>query len=99
MRVTQSSEHLMMLFFARHTDVGDCAVPQSLATPQHRGVSNWKLQRVARPGQPADNEPWPEYAPRGQVWITRLGAYTRVVLLAEEPTTDVTPPISTQRWA
>ena len=50
-------------------------------------------------GQPADNEPWPEYAPRGQVWITRLGAYTRVVLIADESATDTTPPISTQRWA
>jgi hypothetical protein len=88
-----------MFFFASQTDVGDCAVPQSRATPHHRGVLHWECFRVARPGEPADNEPWPEYAPRGQVWITRLGAYTRVVLLAEEPTTDAPPPISSQRWA
>jgi hypothetical protein len=60
-------------------------------------VLNWQLQRVARPGEQADNEPWPVYSPRGQVWITRLGSHTRVVLVAD----DAAPPadISSQRWA
>lgn len=88
-----------MLFFASHTDVGDCRVPQSRARTHYRGVSNWELQRVTRPGEPADNEPWAEYTPRGQVWITRLGAYTRVVLLADESAPEANSPISTQRWA
>jgi len=64
-------------------------------------VLHWESFRVTRPGEPADNEPWPDYAPRGQVWITRLGAYTRVVLLADstDSSTASEPPISTQRWA
>jgi hypothetical protein len=97
------------IFFASPTDVGDYPVPQSEATPHHRGVSNWELQRVARPGQPADNEPWPahpgNYVRRGQVWITRLGTHTRVVLLADqaEPAAEEAPisdqHISDQNWA
>ena len=71
--------------------------------PHYRGVSNWELQRVTRPGQPADNEEWPahlrNYVPRGQVWITRLGAYTRVVLLAERNEPAGEAPISSQSWA
>ena len=30
-------------------------------------MPNWQLQRVARPGETADNEPWPLYSPRGQL--------------------------------
>ena len=88
-------------FFASRTDVGDCRVPQSRARTHHRGVLNWELQRVTRPGEPADNEAWPEHAPRGQVWITRLGSHTRVVLLAGdgEATTATAPHVSAQRWA
>ena len=65
-------------------------------------MSNWELQRVTRPGQPADNESVavPGYTPRRQVWITRLGSYTRVVLVAHgdaEP--ETTPTISKHNWA
>jgi hypothetical protein len=88
-----------MFFFASHTEVGDCGVPQSRAATHHRGVPNWELQRVTRPGEPAENEPWPEYTPRGQVWITRLGSYTRVILLAGDGESAASPSISTQRWA
>ena len=88
-------------FFDGPTDVGDCRVPQSGATPHHRGVTNWELQRVTRPGQPADNESvaTPGYTPRRQVWITRLGAYTRVVLVAEGGEPDSAPTVSRQSWA
>ena len=90
-------------FFDGRTDVGDCGVPPCAATPHHGGVSNWELQRVARPGQPADNEPLaaPGYTPRRQVWITRLGSYTRVVLVANgaEPQSSDSPAVSAQRWA
>jgi hypothetical protein len=57
---------------------------------------------VTRPGEPADNEAWPalrDYSPRGQVWITRLGAYTRVVLVAEESEAEAPPAVSTRSWA
>lgn len=60
---------------------------------------HWQLHRVTRPGEQADNEPWPAYPPRGQVWITRLGAYTRVVLVADEAEARARSAISTQRWA
>ena len=66
-------------------------------------MSNWELQRVARPGQPADNESLaaPGATPPRQVWITRLGSYTRVVLVAHdaEAQSEASPAISTQRWA
>jgi hypothetical protein len=90
---------LLMIFFASRTVLGDCRVPQSSGKAHHRGVSNWQLQRVARPGQPADNEPWPDYTPRGQVWITRLGSHTRVILLAGETEAEAAPRISSQSWA
>ena len=66
-------------FFPSRTDVGDWRVPPPGATPHHRGVPRWSLQRVARPGQPADNEAFAPRAPQGrrQVWITRLGSHTR----------------------
>ena len=90
-------------FFDGRTDVGVCRVPQASATAHHRGVSNWELQRVARPGQPADNESLaaPGYTPRRQVWITRLGSYTRVVLVAHRAEDEPEAPsaVSTQHWA
>ena len=96
-------DSLLKNFFASRTDVGDCGVPHESATPHHRGVSNWELQRVARPGQPADNEPLaaPGYTSRRQVWITRLGAYTRVVLVADGTENEREPSstVSTHRWA
>jgi len=92
-------DSFLKIFFPSRTVIGDCRVPQSAATLHHRGVSNWELQRVTRPGQTADNELWPEYAPRGQVWITRLGSHTRVVLLAGNDEPDNTPRISSQSWA
>jgi len=60
-------------------------------------VLHWQLQRVTRPGGQADNEPSTVYSPRRQVWTTRLGSHTRVVLVVEDPA----PPaeISSQRWA
>jgi hypothetical protein len=96
-------DSFLKIFFGGRTDVGECPVPQSRARLHHRGVSRWELQRVTRPGEPADNEAWPPHsrglAPR-QVWITRLGAYTRVILLADDaPRADGGPAISTQRWA
>ena len=36
-------------------------------------------------------------SPRGQVWITRLGSHTRVVLLADDAAPQAK--ISSQRWA
>jgi len=58
---------------------------------------------VTRPGQAADNESVaaPGYAPRRQVWITRLGSYTRVVLVAHgaESDPEPSPSVSAQRWA
>lgn len=69
------------------------------AKPHHRGVLHWQLHRVTRPGEQADNEAWPVSSPRGQVWITRLGSYTRVILLADEPQAPERPPVSSQRWA
>ena len=92
-------DSFLKIFFASRTVIGDCRVSQSRAGLQHRGVSNWKLQRVTRPGEPADNEPWPACPPRGQVWITRLGSHTRVVLLADEGEPGSAPRISSQRWA
>lgn len=88
-------------FFDGRTDVGDCGVPQSAPALHHRGVSNWELQRVARPGQPADNESLAAtgYTPPRQVWITRLGSYTRVVLVAHRGDDEPEAPPSTQRWA
>ena len=69
------------------------------ANLHHRAVLHWQLHRVTRPGEQAENEPWPAYSPRGQVWITRLGPYTRVVLLADDTEAPAPAPISTQRWA
>jgi hypothetical protein len=83
----------------RRTDLGDWRIPKTGAKPHHRGVLNWQLQRVARPGEQADNEAWPMYSPRGQVWVTRLGSHTRVVLVADEADAPTRSPISTQRWA
>jgi hypothetical protein len=64
-----------------------------------RGVLHWQIHRVTRPGDTADNERWPEYPPRGQVWVTRLGSHTRVVLLADRQDEPAPSPISNQRWA
>jgi hypothetical protein len=89
-----------MIFCAGQTNLGDCRVPQSRASADHRRVLNWKLINVKPAGEPAANEPWPAhfggYAPRRQVSITRLGAYTRVVLVAAE---EEAPAISSQQWA
>jgi hypothetical protein len=92
---------LLKFFFASRTEQNNCRVPQSGATTHYRGVSNWELQRVARPGQPADNESVaaPGYTPRRQVWITRLGTYTRVVLVAHDGEPDSSPTVSKQSWA
>jgi hypothetical protein len=60
---------------------------------------HWQPHRVARPGETADNEALPTRSPRGQVWVTRLGSHTRVVLLAEPVENPVTSPIWNQRWA
>jgi len=62
-------------------------------------VQNWSLIRVTRPGEPAANELLPEQPARRQVWITRLGAYTRVILLAGEEANEAAPSVSAQRWA
>jgi hypothetical protein len=64
-----------------------------------RRVLHWQIHRVTRPGDMADNERWPAYPPRGQVWITRLGCHTRVVLLAGPEDAPAPSPISNQRWA
>jgi len=94
---------VLKIFFGDPTVVVHSPVPQFAPTLHHRGVSNWKLQRVARPGQPADNEPLaaPAYAARRQVWITRLGSYTRVVLVAPgvEDDPESAPTVSKQSWA
>jgi hypothetical protein len=89
----------LKIFCAACTDVGDCAIPRPRATLHHRGVSKWQLHRVTPRGRPAANQPWPGAA-RRQVRITRLGAYTRVVLLAAEAGhSDKAAAISTQSWA
>jgi hypothetical protein len=87
-----------MNFFDSHTDVGDCRVPREWARPHHRAMHNWQLIRVARPGEQAANEALPEQGSPRQVWITRLGAYTRVILIAETGA-EAAPPISKQSWA
>jgi len=61
-------------------------------------VQNWQTFRVTRPGEPAANEALPEHTSRRQVWITRLGSYTRVIMLAE-PQVQAAPAISAQSWA
>lgn len=59
-------------------------------------MSDWEILAVARPGQQAANEPWPQYAPRRHVSITRLGPYTRVILSTTE---DQTPALAKPEWA
>jgi hypothetical protein len=86
-----------MNFFVQRTDVGDCPIPPGAARADHRGVSNWELHIVARPGEHAANETLTEQGPRRQVWIQRLGAYTKVILVAGEA--EAAQPVSTQRWA
>ena len=49
-----------------------------------RGMHEWMLLIVARPGTEAANELLPQSAPRRRVSIERLGTYTRVVLIAED---------------
>ena len=104
MRVTwmrarcRADEPLLMNFFDDRTVQNDCRVPPDAFWLDYRGVQNWEPFRVTRPGEPAANEAWPEYAPRGQVWITRLGSYTRVILLAEAQA-EAAPAISAQSWA
>lgn len=52
-----------------------------------RGMHEWMLQIVARPGTSAVNELWPLSAPRRKVSLQRLGTHTRVILVAEDVAT------------
>ena len=45
-----------------------------------RAMPRWELQEVTSAGRAAANEPLAAFLPRHEVRITRLGAYTRVVL-------------------
>ena len=97
-RTMPSGDPLLMNFFDDRTVLNDCRLTRSAFWPDYRGVQNWEPFRVNRPGEPAANEAWPEYAPRRQVWITRLGSYTRVIMLAESQAQSA-PAISSQSWA
>jgi hypothetical protein len=85
-------------FFGDCTDQNDCRLTPQAFWPDYRGVQNWQTFRVTRPGEPAANEASREQAPRRQVWITRLGSYTRVVMLAEAQA-EAAPAVSAQSWA
>ena len=45
-----------------------------------RAMPRWQTTQVASAGNRAANEPLSYFLPRREVLITRLGAYTRVVL-------------------
>jgi len=92
-------DSLLINFFASQTVIGLCGVPQRALNSDYRAMQIWSLSRVTRPGEPAANEALPEQAARRQVWITRLGSYTRVILLAEEAGAEAAPSISAQSWA
>jgi hypothetical protein len=49
-----------------------------------RGMRKWSIVAVAHPGRRAANELWPPRAQPGEITITRLGSYTRVVLTKPE---------------
>lgn len=85
-------------FFGDCTVQNDCRLTPQAFWPDYRGVQNWQTFRVTRPGEPAANEALPEHTSRRQVWITRLGSYTRVIMLAE-PQVQAAPAISAQSWA
>jgi hypothetical protein len=53
-----------------------------------RAMPRWQTTQVAGAGNRAANEPLSHFLPRREVLITRLGAYTRVVLTkrADAPT-------------
>jgi hypothetical protein len=61
-----------------------------------RGMHECVISRVAAPGTRAANQPLSVFAPRRQVSITRLGAYTRVVLTTREAALPASP---APRWA
>ena len=50
-----------------------------------RAMPRWETTQVASAAQPAANEPLTHLLPRREVLITRLGAYTRVVLTKRAP--------------
>ena len=52
-----------------------------------RAMPRWQTTQVASAGNAAANEPLTHFLPRREVLITRLGAYTRIVLTkrADEP--------------
>lgn len=64
-------------------------------------MPSWKIIRVSQPGgEPAANQPWPQYPPRRQVSIERRGPYTRVILVANKGSAeDATPPVPMPHWA
>lgn len=90
-----------MNFFDEQTIHNVCRLTPQAFSLDHRAVQNWSLLRVTRPGEQAANELLPEQAARRQVWITRLGSYTRVILLAGEEANESAPSacVSAQRWA
>lgn len=89
----------MINFFDDRTIQNVCGLTPGAFWLDHRAMHNWSLTRVTRPGEPAANEPLPEQGSPRQVWITRLGAYTRVILLAGEGANEAAPSVSAQRWA
>jgi hypothetical protein len=61
-----------------------------------RSMRKCVIVRVAAPGTPAANQLLASFARRREVTITRLGAYTRVVLTKHEPALPAAP---VPRWA
>ena len=45
-----------------------------------RAMPRWGIREVTSTGRAAANEPLAAFLPRREVLVTRLGAYTRVVL-------------------
>jgi len=43
-------------------------------------MPRWGIREVASTGRAAANEPLAAFLPRREILVTRLGAYTRVVL-------------------
>lgn len=61
-----------------------------------RSMRKCVIAVVAAPGTPAANQLLSTFARRREVTITRLGAYTRVVLTKREP---ALPAAAIPRWA
>ncbi|HUQ76024.1 MAG TPA: hypothetical protein VM183_14970 [Burkholderiales bacterium] len=88
-------DDLLINFFRRRTVLGECPVSNDAGPEQHAHVldlSPWSgIVRVARAGEHAANQAWPQYPQRRRVVITRFGSHTRVVLTALEEEISAVP--------